>query len=645
MYGGDRSRSKRKRTLRTTQSFGQRKRLAANTEGEAGIQKIEKISRSRLLRNKRHVESFSPESNPLAPPPWRAKSYRIKRRKLLHAIFQRNRVLKPKPPPTPKHRIDLDLVNSSSDESESSGPPPLRALRSRGLPPPPKKIEREPTPEPPKPPNPQRRRRRRRKRKVKKGRKNPKDDLGIALTRSRRAKKHRLIDPHFVNLELFGGKRVFADQFSDETLNWVLRCTAEGRDPGEYSRSSSATWTTEAESDFYDGPPPPPESHLLGVESEVDEQTEEVRWIARHPKTKSVIGTFEDPVKAALEYDTKCRRLKITPINFPAKGPKVVILLIAHEGVAQADLWERWNTYPDIVQFAVAAGPKTRLKYGKKFSEKYRVDKWRKTAWGRLSIVTCAQLAMQDISRRYPNVQRLYLVSGTEVPVVSCAELINRKDESQLQLTKIPSSHEMCKTIPEVAPASWYRSHFAICLGREHLLAVCEANIKEMFAASDKVWQFIGAPDEFVWATLLTHLWKKKRRKFRDEIMDYICTEFESAHVMDTSPVFWTGLDSKRSYRKVNFSRTRQSKPHETTLREYLTRKLENGWSEGVLFFRKIGPKVDFPSAGEPLFYWDIVNWENGALCPRKGERRALSEPRKSSRARKPRTDFAPILR
>jgi hypothetical protein len=108
---------------------------------------------------------------------------------------------------------------------------------------------------------------------------------------------------------------------------------------------------------------------------------------------------------------------------------EIAILFLAHDGVAQAHVWEEWRGDANEVRFFVHCDRAT-PSMNAWFVEKYKLITSIPTKRGELSVVQAVCSSMAEILQKHSFIQRIHLVSGHCVPVISVEKLVNLPHET-----------------------------------------------------------------------------------------------------------------------------------------------------------------------------------------------------------------------
>ena len=141
----------------------------------------------------------------------------------------------------------------------------------------------------------------------------------------------------------------------------------------------------------------------------------------------------------------QCRDLKVPLFPKCAENVEICMLFVAHDGVTQPVLWQKWLNEGDgggtsirhKFGVAVQCNNFEKLKSGKSFAETFRIDVQRPTSWGKLLVPLTIQKSLQIALTKYPNCRRFYIISGREIPLVSAAHILAMPDRTQLMAKKI----------------------------------------------------------------------------------------------------------------------------------------------------------------------------------------------------------------
>ena len=285
---------------------------------------------------------------------------------------------------------------------------------------------------------------------------------------------------------------------------------------------------------------------------------------------------------------------------FPScqENVEICLLFVAHDGISQSKLWQQWldedPIYGPKFGVAVQCNNFAKLKNGKSFAERYRIDVQRPTSWGKLLVPLTIQKSIQISLTKYPNCKRFYIISGREIPLVSAKHLYNMPDKTQLmakKVTKQTATRLRKKRMGKLL--QWYSHHAAMCLSRDHAEMVSVAPWKEYFNDSDHIYDYVGAPDEFLFGTTLNAMGVNMRK----EIWREVTTDFELPPIAQVRhPINWESLNGIVKYMKVTETLECQGRDN-TSLKQLLLDRYENPsklWGYGPCFFRKIAATVKF---------------------------------------------------
>lgn len=278
---------------------------------------------------------------------------------------------------------------------------------------------------------------------------------------------------------------------------------------------------------------------------------------------------------------------------------EMCLLFVAHDGITQSLLWHRWLnedlTIKHKIGIAVQCNNWNKLKHGKAFAERHRVDVQRQTFWGKLSVPLTIQKSLQIALSLYPQCKRFYVISGSEVPLVSAKHLLSMPLKTQLMAKQITKKTAVkLKKKRMGALLQWYSHHAAMCLSRNHAQMLATAPWREYFADSDAVYDGVGAPDEFLFATTLNAM---LQCDIRNEVWREATTDFEVPTSVNTlrHPICWQSLDKIETYLRLQNMKIKGV--DKKSLRELMRENYSNPsklWGYGPVFFRKVSANVDF---------------------------------------------------
>ena len=277
---------------------------------------------------------------------------------------------------------------------------------------------------------------------------------------------------------------------------------------------------------------------------------------------------------------------------------EICLLFVAHDGISQSKLWQKWLDEDEEIRkkigIAVQCNNFENLKNGKSFAETYRIDVQRPTSWGKLLVPLTIQKSIQISLTKYPNCKRFYIISGREIPLVSAKHLFAMPNKTQLmakKITKDKATKLRKKRMGKLL--QWYSHHAAMCLSRKHAEMVSIAPWKEYFNDHDHLYDYVGAPDEFLFGTTLNAMGVDIRK----DVWREVTTEFELPTIKDVRhPINWEDLNEQKEFWKVNETMDIIGKDRKS-LRQLLIKRYSQPsklWGYGPCFFRKIANSVQF---------------------------------------------------
>eukprot|EP00483_Globobulimina_turgida_P001198 UN01200 len=141
----------------------------------------------------------------------------------------------------------------------------------------------------------------------------------------------------------------------------------------------------------------------------------------------------------------------------------------------------------------------------------------------------------------------------------------------------------------------WYSAHAAMCLSRQHAELISVTPWKEYFSQFDSIYDNIGAPDEFLFATTLAAF--ACNMKNNVEIWREVTTDFELPPKLNVRhPILFDSLNEVVEYWIVN-ERMDICGKEKKSLKELLCDRYKKPfrlWGYGPCFFRKISENVQF---------------------------------------------------
>ena len=256
---------------------------------------------------------------------------------------------------------------------------------------------------------------------------------------------------------------------------------------------------------------------------------------------------------------------------FPKPVYKYAVLMLAHDGIINTDIWSRWLTYmnsePDS-NFSVKLYVVTQdnVKHESDFLRKHdtevRVDTKRCT----LSLVEAYSKGVKSLPK---DIDYVFFTSGADIPLVNRDTLQNRFS----RLSCYASTDLDPKGTSKFVASQWIHLTISDALYLAYNYRRAPIQMKSGIGGEEL------CPDEYVPRFVLEKL---GNRYLKDDQLTYL--EYKSSE--EESPVTWNTWDGKRKIQKHG-----SKSPVTTTLRQIVmeNRDVDNG---GYFFFRKVGQKL-----------------------------------------------------
>jgi hypothetical protein len=276
------------------------------------------------------------------------------------------------------------------------------------------------------------------------------------------------------------------------------------------------------------------------------------------------------------------------------EGPEAVVLFLAHAGVAQGRLWEEWRRpVGSRIAFVVHTGGQE-VK-GDDFVRDHFAPLYIKSGWGDMNSVLAYQEGLRYSIEKYPSLKMIHFVSGTDIPLCSAEHLLATVTDTLFAFApngRGESVHDIDEFWWEPVEASFgtetRKINLVITHRASHALSREDASILvrcDMVAPSNLLHektQFMY--DEFVPAVMLSAF-------HRQDLEHLEWLKKSPAHASDNHYSTCTMVpDEKRNTHGALYTTM-------DDLQEKTGRSLRAAlWkmSKDAVFFRKIGPGVDF---------------------------------------------------
>ena len=295
----------------------------------------------------------------------------------------------------------------------------------------------------------------------------------------------------------------------------------------------------------------------------------------------------------------------------------VGILFLAHDGVTNPTLWEKWRDsdprFAHRIRFFVFRN--TKLRHPSDFADRHDLGVRLRTKWCSSSIVKATVESLQVVLLRDAGVGMLYVVSGFDIPIQPPWALFTTRSvvTEGVAKTVVPFRTVLAWTPGDDQPfqdrPGWGKrnddvrarvaTHIQWCgLSREHAQRiVAYPDLGRLLKLGNKM-SAACCPDEWILGTILTLQQQPNGAAAAaptpaalpsppsPPIIDWAVTDQYRSRAKDQSPVVWKDLDSTEH--KVLWAPPRTYRTYTlATVVETVSR------GEGNLFFRKVGPLTE----------------------------------------------------
>ncbi len=283
------------------------------------------------------------------------------------------------------------------------------------------------------------------------------------------------------------------------------------------------------------------------------------------------------------------------------EGPEAIILFLAHAGVAQGRLWEAWKRpVGSRIAFVVHTGG-NEVK-GDDFVTAHAAPLYIKSGWGDMDSVLAYQEGLCHVLDTYPSAKMIHFVSGSDIPLCSAEHLLATVTDTLFALAAdrhgqaIRDIYDFWEPVDVSVGTETRRIRLVVTHRAGHALSREDASALvrcDMATPSNLLHEKSGIMyDEFVPAVMLSAFHRQTPKKAAwltgDTDDDDKTT---GAHASDNHYSNCTMVaDEKRNTHGALYTTM-------DDLQEKTGRSLRAAlWkmSKDAVFFRKIGPGVDF---------------------------------------------------
>jgi len=254
---------------------------------------------------------------------------------------------------------------------------------------------------------------------------------------------------------------------------------------------------------------------------------------------------------------------------------KVGVLFLAHDGVANPDLWLSWRASeaehePSLLFFVLR---NEEVRYKSRFADDFDTGIRVPTEWGHRSLVDACTEGFRHCFAADDAIEQVFLVCGTSVPLQSPSFLF-RPSRSAAGDTFVPFSSNVqlsCDGAMTVGEDRFrFHSQF-IALTREH-----SEHLQNHLAELDRLLNLVVSvgrgPDEWVFSRYF--------EMYGLANMDYPAMDRAMPSWTAPHPLTWRDLEKPRAF----------CWDDGPTIRASLLPVLHAARIHGALFFRKVGP-------------------------------------------------------
>ena len=308
----------------------------------------------------------------------------------------------------------------------------------------------------------------------------------------------------------------------------------------------------------------------------------------------------------------------------PAEPSHIGILFLAHNGVNQGPLWQRWRESggqdkKQRVHFFVHLGGNEPPK-NDQFAQKYAVpgSELLKTGWGDSSLVYAYQQGLKYILGKNRNIGVIHFVSGADVPVQSVGRVFK---ETRTRFRATGDSDHLPKKSVRVAisdgtpskkyytirPDEMFNHQQWHCVTREdaEIVAGTDFSVFDTWDSHFKKLKEIDGishevPDEYYVGTVLKKVNGWDAGTLKDRFAEYY-TDYHWPDPDAVSPHNFTDHDTEIG---------EDGGPDEDgplSLRDILSEEPTGEITEHRLWFRKVGSEVDFSDPENQYIPWLVA--------------------------------------
>lgn len=218
----------------------------------------------------------------------------------------------------------------------------------------------------------------------------------------------------------------------------------------------------------------------------------------------------------------------------------IAILFLAHDGVANPELWEEWRGNDRRIHFVVVCNAQPR--YDNPFTRTHDAGIRIPTRWGTRSLVDAALAGMRYCMERDPSIGVVYMVCGLTVPLKSPSSFFRQHACMSGEVFRPFTSNIQIGEGDAVrlSRGQLFRPH-------SQFIALTRRHIDHLRRHHDRLEAMIRGveehgmnPDEWIFARYFS--------TFRLKNMDYPLMDRTIARHGETSPIVWTDTTTANAF-------------------------------------------------------------------------------------------------
>lgn len=129
---------------------------------------------------------------------------------------------------------------------------------------------------------------------------------------------------------------------------------------------------------------------------------------------------------------------------------KAVVLFIAHAGLTQCTRWLHWHLGHQDVALRIFCRPNYPL-----YGDFERLPFFFETSWGSPQLVYVQQESYRHILKEFPEVQMIFMVSGSDIPIEPIEKLLEIADQKTSYIPKVRNEDGSLHTMLRLMPKHW----------------------------------------------------------------------------------------------------------------------------------------------------------------------------------------------